>query len=228
MGARKGDARVRYDGSARARTMTAMKRKRVAVLISGRGSNMAALIEAAEDEGLSGRNRAGGVEPAGCRRARCLCGRRGSRRPLPSTTKLTEKTARPSSARFKRILEDSDIEIVCLRGFMRCCSPRFIDAWEGRMLNIHPALLPNFKGPPHPRARALEAGAKEHGATVHFVTASMDEGPTICQAAVPVLARWIRCKRSPRACRPPSTRSISLALKWLAEGKLQKAKGHAA
>ncbi len=78
------------------------------------------------------------------------------------------------------------IDLVCLAGFMRLLTPWFVTRWSGRMLNIHPALLPAFKGL-HTHRRALEAGATRHGATVHFVAAEMDSGPIILQEAVPVL-----------------------------------------
>jgi phosphoribosylglycinamide formyltransferase 1 len=84
------------------------------------------------------------------------------------------------------VLEAHDIDIVCLAGFMRLLTPWFVGRWAGRLLNIHPALLPAFKGL-HTHERALAEGVKTHGATVHFVTAEMDCGPTIIQAEVPVL-----------------------------------------
>jgi phosphoribosylglycinamide formyltransferase 1 len=83
-------------------------------------------------------------------------------------------------------LRRAGVEIVCLAGYMRLLTPRLIDAWEGRMLNIHPSLLPAFPGL-HTHARALAAGVKLHGCTVHLVTQTMDEGPILAQAAVPVL-----------------------------------------
>jgi phosphoribosylglycinamide formyltransferase 1 len=83
-------------------------------------------------------------------------------------------------------LRQAGVEIVCLAGYMRLLTPRLIDAWEGRMLNIHPSLLPAFSGL-HTHARALAAGVKLHGCTVHLVTQAMDAGPILAQAAVPVL-----------------------------------------
>ncbi len=84
-------------------------------------------------------------------------------------------------------LREADVEIVCFAGYMRLLTPRFVDAWQGRMLNIHPSLLPAFPGL-HTHERALAAGVKLHGCTVHLVTQAMDEGPILAQAAVPVLA----------------------------------------
>jgi phosphoribosylglycinamide formyltransferase-1 len=82
-------------------------------------------------------------------------------------------------------LQDHDIELVCLAGFMRLLTPWFVRQWDGRLLNIHPALLPAFKGL-DTHARAIAAGAKQHGATVHFVVPEMESGPIVAQAAVPV------------------------------------------
>ena len=119
--------------------------------------------------------------PEGLKRAR---GRR--HREPPSS--ITSKFGKDREA-FERALQDElaahQIELVCLAGFMRLLTPWFVRQWDGRLLNIHPALLPAFKGL-DTHARALEAGAKEHGATVHFVVPEMDSGPIIAQAAVPV------------------------------------------
>ncbi|HSZ64578.1 MAG TPA: phosphoribosylglycinamide formyltransferase [Xanthobacteraceae bacterium] len=159
-------------------------KKRVAVLISGRGSNMTALIEAAKAQDypaeivvvVSNRRDALGLVRA---------------REAGIATALVDHTAfgRDREA-FERALDDAlhahRIEIVCLAGFLRLLTPWFVDRWSGRMINIHPALLPRFKGLDTHR-RALEAGAEEHGATVHFVSVGMDEGPVILQRAVPVL-----------------------------------------
>ena len=164
-----------------------MARKRVAILISGRGSNMVALIEAAKDHELSRRDRAGRLQRArrrqGLQRARSRRHRHRGRRPHAHSA----RTARRSSARCRTSLQAHAIELVCLAGFMRLLTPWFVRQWDGRLLNIHPALLPAFKGL-DTHARALAAGAKKHGATVHFVVPEMDSGPIIAQGAVPVLA----------------------------------------
>ncbi len=86
-----------------------------------------------------------------------------------------------------QVLESWEADIVCLAGFMRILGEDFVTHWQGRMINIHPSLLPAYKGL-HTHERALEDGAKEHGCTVHFVTPGLDEGPSILQARVPVLA----------------------------------------
>jgi phosphoribosylglycinamide formyltransferase-1 len=162
-----------------------MTKKRVAVLISGRGSNMTALIEAARARDypaeivLVASNR---PQAAGLSRAR--------EAGIP--TALVDHTAFGGDRQaFEHALdaelEAHRIEIVCLAGFMRLLSPWFVSRWSGRMLNIHPALLPQFKGL-HTHRRALEAGVTRHGATVHFVAPQMDSGPIVMQESVPVIA----------------------------------------
>jgi phosphoribosylglycinamide formyltransferase 1 len=162
-----------------------MTRKRVAILISGRGSNMAALIAAARDKHypaeivlvVSNRPDAGGLQSA---RAHGI-----------ATATVDHKTYGKDRGAFERelhgALQTHRIEIVCLAGFMRVLTPLLVGLWDGRMLNIHPSLLPAFKGL-HTHERALEAGAKTHGASVHFVVPDMDAGPVIAQGAVDVLA----------------------------------------
>lgn len=160
-----------------------MPRKRVAILISGRGSNMAALIDAAKNPAYpaeivlvaSNRPDAGGIETA--RKA-------GIETAIVDHKQFKEREA--FERELQNILEAHRIDIVCLAGFMRLLTPWLISRWERRMINIHPALLPAFKGL-DTHARAIAAGAKEHGATVHFVVPEMDAGPVILQEAVPVL-----------------------------------------
>ena len=91
-----------------------------------------------------------------------------------------------ADAAIEAQLKAWEVDIICLAGFMRLLGPEFCERWQGRILNIHPALLPAFPGLDTHR-RALEAGVSEHGCTVHFVTADMDEGPVIGQARVPIL-----------------------------------------
>ncbi|MBK9081967.1 MAG: phosphoribosylglycinamide formyltransferase [Rhizobiales bacterium] len=159
-----------------------MAKKRVAALISGRGSNMAALIEAAKAADfpaeialvLSNRPDAKGLETAAASGV---------------ATAVFDHKAYAGRECFERAMQAAlvahQIDIVCLAGFMRLLSPWFVGQWEGRMLNVHPALLPAFKGL-HTHERALEAGVKIHGCTVHFVTPGMDEGPIVAQAALTV------------------------------------------
>ena len=162
-----------------------MARKRVAVLISGRGSNMASLIEAAKSPDypaeialvVSNRPDAAGLELA--------------RKAGVPTAVVDHRPHGKDRAAFERallaVLEERGIELICLAGFMRLFTPWFVERWSGRMLNIHPALLPAFKGL-NTHERALAAGVRTHGATVHFVVPDMDSGPIIAQAEVPVLA----------------------------------------
>ena len=162
-----------------------MARKRVAVLISGRGSNMLALIEAAKDAGYPAEIvLVVSNEPAAV----------GLKRAVAASIQTAVVDHRPfgkDREAFERALQRElaahGIEIVCLAGFMRLLTPWFVRQWEGRLLNIHPALLPAFKGL-DTHARALAAGVKEHGATVHFVVPEMDSGPVIAQGAAPVRA----------------------------------------
>jgi len=161
----------------------AMTRKRVACLISGRGSNMAALIEAAKAKDypaeivlvVSNVPGAGGLATAATSGI--------------ATATIDHKTFGKDRAAFERALQDvlvqHRIDLVCLAGFMRLLTPWFVGQWPNRMLNIHPALLPSFKGL-DTHARALESGVKLHGATVHFVVPEMDSGPVIAQGAVSV------------------------------------------
>jgi phosphoribosylglycinamide formyltransferase-1 len=161
-----------------------MPRKRTAILISGRGSNMAALIEAARDPAFPAEivlvlsNRA---DAAGLQRA-AEAG--------VATVVVDHRPYGKDRAAYDAVLqaelERHRIDLVCLGGFMRLFSADFVARWTGRMLNIHPALLPAFKGL-DTHARALAAGVREHGATVHFVVPEMDAGPIIAQGAVPVL-----------------------------------------
>jgi phosphoribosylglycinamide formyltransferase-1 len=160
-----------------------MARKRVAVLISGRGSNMASLIEAARDPAYPAEivlvvsNRA---DAAGLDRARTD----GIKTAVIDHTSFGKDREAFEHA-MQGVLDAHHVDIVCLAGFMRLLTPWLVRRWEGRMLNIHPALLPAFKGL-DTHERALAAGVKQHGATVHFVVPEMDAGPIIAQAAVPV------------------------------------------
>ena len=158
-------------------------KKRVAILISGRGSNMTALIKAAEAKdypaeiALVVSNR---PDAAGLDRARS-CG-------IP-TAVIDHTTFGGDRETFEQALDrqlrEQRIDLVCLAGFMRLLTPWFVNRWSGRMLNIHPSLLPQFKGL-YTHRRALEAGVKRHGATVHFVVAEMDAGPIVIQDSVAV------------------------------------------
>jgi phosphoribosylglycinamide formyltransferase 1 len=160
-----------------------MSRKRAAILISGRGSNMQALIEAAKAPDypaeivgvFSNKPDAPGLAIAA---AEGIPTAAHSHKDFPSREAFDDH--------IQAVLDGWKAEIVCLAGYMRIFSPDFAARWTGRMLNIHPSLLPLHKGL-RPHEQALAEGATEHGCTVHFVTPGLDEGPTILQARVPVL-----------------------------------------
>ena len=158
-------------------------RLRVAALISGRGSNMAALVEAARSPEfpaeialvLSNKPGAPGLDFA--REA-------GIAVETVESEQFADREA--FEAALQATLEAHRIEFICLAGFMRVLGTKFVERWRGRMLNIHPSLLPDLRGL-HTHERALAAGLKEHGCTVHFVEPELDAGPIVAQARVPVL-----------------------------------------
>jgi phosphoribosylglycinamide formyltransferase-1 len=158
-------------------------RKRVAVLISGRGSNMQALVEAARAPDypaeialvISNRPDAPGLAWAKAQGV-----------PALGFDHRRYESREHFEGQLQSVLDLSKIDIVALAGFMRLMTPGFVERWRDRMINIHPSLLPAFKGL-HTHERVLETGARISGCTVHFVRAEMDDGPIIGQAAVPVL-----------------------------------------
>jgi phosphoribosylglycinamide formyltransferase-1 len=158
-------------------------KKRVAILISGRGSNMTALIEAAEAKDYPAEivlvisNR---PDAPGLARARSA----GVATAVVDHTRFGDEREAFEHA-LDGELRKNRIDLVCLAGFMRLLTPWFVTRWSGRMLNIHPSLLPQFKGL-HTHRRALEVGMKRHGATVHFVVPEMDSGPIVAQDSVAV------------------------------------------
>jgi phosphoribosylglycinamide formyltransferase 1 len=158
-------------------------KRRVAILISGRGSNMAALIDAARVADfpaeivavISNRADAAGLERAAASGI--------------ATVVIESKPFGKDRAGFElvlqRALEDNKVDLICLGGFMRLFTAEFVQRWYGKMLNIHPSLLPSFPGL-DPHGQALQAGVKISGATVHFVIPETDAGPIIMQGAVTV------------------------------------------
>lgn len=189
---------------------------KLGVLISGRGSNLQALIDACADPSfpaeialvLSNRADAQGLE-------------RASAGGIP--TRVIDHRGFSRRADFDAALHgallDSGVELVCLAGFMRLLDPEFVEAWQDRLINIHPSLLPAFRGL-HTHERALEAGVKFTGCTVHFVRPDVDNGPIIVQAAVPVLASDTpdtlaeRVLAAEHVCYPA-------AVRWIAEGRVR-------
>jgi len=158
-------------------------KKRVTILISGSGSNMEALVRDMEHNHpaepvlvLANTPGAGGLAKAAARGIPTAC--------------IDHRTFKGDRAAFEaalnEALEAAAPDIICLAGFMRILTPEFIARWQGKMLNIHPSLLPKYRGL-HTHARALEAGDTEHGCTVHEVTPELDDGPILGQAVVPVL-----------------------------------------
>jgi phosphoribosylglycinamide formyltransferase-1 len=158
-------------------------KRRVAILISGRGSNMVALVQAAMAEDfpaeiavvISNRADAGGLEKA-------------RTRGIPTVT-IESKPFGKDRAAFEAVLQSAldqhRVDLICLGGFMRLFTAEFVQRWYGRMLNIHPSLLPAFPGL-DPHGQALSAGVKISGATVHFVIPETDAGPILMQGAVAV------------------------------------------
>lgn len=163
---------------------TANARKRVGVLISGRGSNMVSLAEAAQAPDYPAEIAlvvSNIPDVAGLERARGfgIATATVDHRPFGKDREAFEHAV-------DELLRLNQIDLVVLAGFMRILTPWFVARWEGRMINIHPSLLPLFKGT-HTHRQALEAGVAEHGCSVHFVVPELDAGPVILQAKVPVL-----------------------------------------
>jgi formyltetrahydrofolate-dependent phosphoribosylglycinamide formyltransferase len=165
-------------------TLSGAARVRVGVLISGRGSNLAALIAAAQDPdypaeivlALANTPAAGGLEIAGKAGIAAVA---IDHRPFKGDREAHERA-------IDEALRAARVELVALAGYMRIFTPWFVQAWRGRTINIHPSLLPHFPGV-DTHARALAAGHDRHGCTVHWVTEGVDAGPVIGQAEVPVL-----------------------------------------
>jgi phosphoribosylglycinamide formyltransferase-1 len=161
-----------------------MTRLKLAILISGRGSNMEAILEAARDPAypaqpvlvLSNRPDAKGLETAAAAGI--------------ATAAIDHKTYGKDREAFERAmheqLTEAGVEIIALAGFMRVLTPWFVNTWEGRMVNIHPSLLPKYKGL-DTHQRALDAGDTEAGCTVHWVSPGVDDGEIIQQASLPIL-----------------------------------------
>ena len=198
-----------------------MARKRVAILISGRGSNMVALIDAAKDAAYPAEIAlviSNEPDAEGLKRAEAA----GIR-----TSVVDHRKFGKDREAFERALQNElqthRIELVCLAGFMRLLTSWFVRQWEGRLLNIHPALLPAFKGL-DTHARALASGATEHGATVHFVVPEMDSGPIIAQAAVPVRAGDTEAALAARVLEVEH-RIYPEALRSVAEGRVRIVEG---
>lgn len=195
-------------------------RKRVAVFISGGGSNMVSLAKAASDPYfpaeivcvISDRTAAGGLDKA-----------RAMGIPALSFERKAYGSKAEHEAAMLETVASFSPDIICLAGFMRLVSGDFIRPYEGRIINIHPSILPLFPGL-HTHQRAIDSGMKIHGCTVHFVTEGMDEGPVIAQGAVPVLSGDTEETLAARLLKVEH-RLYPLALGLLAEGKVSMEDG---
>jgi formyltetrahydrofolate-dependent phosphoribosylglycinamide formyltransferase len=197
-----------------------MTRKRTVILISGRGSNMTALIAAAADPAypaeivgvISDKADAAGLGIAAARGV-----------PVQVVARGDFASKQAHDAAIDKALTKLGAEIVALAGYMRLLTTPFVEKWQGRMINIHPALLPLFKGLDSHK-RALEAGMRVHGCTVHFVTPEMDDGPIIAQAAVPVMLGDDEAALSARVLKAEH-QLYPMALRLVAEGKARMENG---
>ncbi|MEK9899894.1 MAG: phosphoribosylglycinamide formyltransferase [Rhodospirillaceae bacterium] len=193
-----------------------MNRIKVGVLISGRGSNLQALIDACADSNfpaqivlvLSNKPEAAGLDRA---------------RDAGIDTAVVEHGAFPDRESFDRQIDahlrDAGVELVCLAGFMRLLSSWFVEAWRDRVVNIHPSLLPAFKGI-DAHAQAIAAGVRLSGCTVHIVRPEMDAGPILVQAAVPVLPGDDEASLAARVL-TAEHRCYPHAIRLLAEGRVK-------
>jgi phosphoribosylglycinamide formyltransferase-1 len=195
---------------------TAKQRRPIVILISGRGSNMRALIEASRRPGAAytvAQVLSDQPDAAGLASAR-ESGIAVQAVPCPKGTSRQAYGERLAAA-----IDPSEPALVALAGFMRILSPGFVHHYAGRLLNIHPSLLPKYTGL-HTHRRALNAGDAEHGATVHFVTEQLDEGPRIVQARVPVHAGDTEDSLSARVI-AQEHRIYPLAVDWFCQGRLR-------
>lgn len=195
-------------------------KKRVAILISGRGSNMAALVQAAREADypaeivgiISSRADAAGLD---------IAAKAGF--PTRTVSKADHPTAQAYDAAIEAALNEAGAELVCLAGYMQRLTAELVQRWEGRIINIHPSLLPSFRGLDTHR-KAIEAGLRVHGCTVHFVTAEVDAGPIIAQAAVPVELADTEDTLAARVLKAEH-RLYPIALRMVAEGKVRMEAG---
>jgi phosphoribosylglycinamide formyltransferase-1 len=198
-------------------------RPRLAILISGRGRNLQALLDAVQDGRIaaeaalviSNRADAGGLDYA---RAA------GVATEVVPHRAFTDRAA--FDAELARVLRSSRPDIVALAGFMRVLGDAFVREFEGRMLNIHPSLLPKYPGL-HTHERALAAGDREHGATVHFVTPQLDGGPPVIQGRFSVHAQDDAESLARRTLEEVELKIYPQAVAWMARGELELRDGYA-
>jgi phosphoribosylglycinamide formyltransferase-1 len=192
----------------------ATKRVKTAILISGRGSNMVALVEAASKPDFPAEIVlviSDNPDAAGIAKARNA----GVTADAIDRSKYANKAA--FEAAIQERLAEAGIELICLAGFMRVLSADFVRQWHDRIINIHPSILPSFRGI-DTHQRVLDAGLKMHGCTVHFVRADVDAGPIIAQAAIPILAADDAETLSQRLL-PAEHRIFPMALGLVASGR---------
>lgn len=202
--------------------MTSTRPARIVVLISGRGSNMRALVERSRDAAM-------GYEVAAVIADQPGAGGLAIARDLGVPAHLVAADKAIPRARYDQQLAAS-IEpyapsLIALAGFMRILSPEFVARYEGRILNIHPALLPKYPGL-HTHQRAIDAHDEQHGATVHFVTAELDAGPAVIQGRVRVEAEDDVQGLSARV-QVLEHRIYPIAVRWFCAGRLRYAQGRA-
>jgi len=190
--------------------------KRIAVLISGQGSNLGAIVRASVAQDWPGRVAAVISNRADAR------GLQFAQAQGIATAVLDHKAYADRAAFDAALAETIDRfapDLVVLAGFMRILTPAFVARYEGRMLNVHPSLLPSFSGL-HTHRRALEEGCKVHGATVHFVSAELDHDPIVAQAVVPVLAGDDEAALAERVLAAEHV-LYPRAVRWFLEGALE-------
>ena len=193
-----------------------MVKCRVGVLISGNGSNLQALIDACANVAFPAE-----IAVVISNKANAFGVQRAKDKGIPAL--VIDHKEFDTRAQFddglQHLLDHHLVDVVCLAGFMRLLTPAFVQAWHNKLINIHPSLLPSFKGV-HAHEEAIAAGVRISGCSVHFVRAEMDVGPIICQAAVPVLAGDMPADLAARVLLQEH-RCYPLALRWLAEGRLK-------
>lgn len=190
-------------------------KKRCVVLISGRGSNLAALLQATQAEDypaiiagvISNKADAAGLALA-----------RDAGIPTAVVASASHQDREAYDAQLHHVVDQFGPDLLVLAGFMRILTPAFVDRYAGRLINIHPSLLPSFTGL-NTHQRALDAGVHLHGCTVHFVTAELDHGPIIAQVAVPVFGDDNAQTLAARVLNEEH-RIYPLAVRWFAEGRL--------
>ena len=194
--------------------------KNIVVLISGRGSNMEAIVHACAAEGWDARV-AAVISNRADAKGLAFAAAQGISTAVVDHRAYASREA--FDAELAGVIDTHAPEVLVLAGFMRILTPQFVQHFEGRMVNVHPSLLPAFTGL-HTHQRAIDAGCKLAGATVHFVTAELDHGPIIVQAAVPVLPGDTEDTLSARVLKQEH-RIYPMAVRWLVHGELRLAAG---